>query len=172
MPISRIPGVGLDTGSSGVAPSNLSTGGPSWDGSGNVTVSGRLKAAQPYAFVSKNNGNISAGNVIIFNVVNSDSSSMYNSTTGRFTAPVAGRYLFNHGLFSNSGSSAWVAWRINGVDKATTYTTASGYGSIAGSFICDMQAGDYADLYVKTGAAYVVYGSDVLQCWSQFMLLS
>ena len=37
MPISRIPGVGLDTGSSGVAPSNLSTGAPSWDGSGNLS---------------------------------------------------------------------------------------------------------------------------------------
>jgi hypothetical protein len=37
MPISRVPGVGLDSGSSGVAPSNLSTGAPSWDGSGNVT---------------------------------------------------------------------------------------------------------------------------------------
>jgi hypothetical protein len=37
MPISRIPGAGLDTGSSGVAPSNLSTGAPSWDGSGNLS---------------------------------------------------------------------------------------------------------------------------------------
>ena len=37
MPISKIPGVGLDTGSSGVAPSNLSTGAPSWDGSGNLS---------------------------------------------------------------------------------------------------------------------------------------
>lgn len=37
MPISRIPGEGLDTGSSGVAPSNLSTGAPSWDGSGNLS---------------------------------------------------------------------------------------------------------------------------------------
>lgn len=37
MPISRIPGVGLDTGSSGVAPSNLSTGAPSWDTSGNLS---------------------------------------------------------------------------------------------------------------------------------------
>jgi len=38
MPISRIPGAGLDTGSSGVAPSNLSTGGPYWDSSGNVGI--------------------------------------------------------------------------------------------------------------------------------------
>lgn len=37
MPISKIPGVGLDTGSSGVAPGNLSTGAPSWNGSGAVT---------------------------------------------------------------------------------------------------------------------------------------
>ena len=37
MPISKIPGAGLDTGSSGVAPGNLTTGGPSWDGSGNLS---------------------------------------------------------------------------------------------------------------------------------------
>ena len=37
MPISKIPGAGLDTGISGVAPGNLTTGGPSWDGSGNLS---------------------------------------------------------------------------------------------------------------------------------------
>ena len=44
MAISTIPGAGLSTGSSGVAPGNLSTGGPSWDGSGNLTITGGLIA--------------------------------------------------------------------------------------------------------------------------------
>lgn len=49
MPISRIPGVGLDTGSSGVAPSNLSTGGPSWSGSGYLTSQINNAVAGQYA---------------------------------------------------------------------------------------------------------------------------
>jgi hypothetical protein len=36
MPIDRIPSAGIESG--GVAPSNLSTGGPSWDTSGNVGI--------------------------------------------------------------------------------------------------------------------------------------
>jgi hypothetical protein len=160
MPLSQINNAGLTTGS------------PSWDSSGNVTVTGRLRAAQPYAFVAKNNAAITGGNVIVFNVVNSDPTSLYNSTNGRFTAPVAGKYILNHGLFSQTGNAGWVAWRINGTAKATTYTNVtSGYASIAGTFICDMQAGDYADLFVQAGS-YSIYGTDALQCWAQFMLLS
>lgn len=35
MPVSKIPSAGIDSG--GVAPSNLSTGAPSWDSSGNLS---------------------------------------------------------------------------------------------------------------------------------------
>lgn len=43
MPISRIGTDGIEAGA--VAPSDLSTGGPSWDGSGNLTVGGTLTTA-------------------------------------------------------------------------------------------------------------------------------
>jgi hypothetical protein len=43
MPIDRIPSAGIDAG--GVAPSNLSTGGPSWDTSGNVGIGTSSPAA-------------------------------------------------------------------------------------------------------------------------------
>jgi hypothetical protein len=63
MPISRVPGVGLDSGSSGVAPSNLSTGGPSWDGSGYLTSQINGTTAGQYApmyFFRLNSGLVGA----------------------------------------------------------------------------------------------------------------
>jgi hypothetical protein len=63
MPISRVPGVGLDSGSSGVAPSNLSTGAPSWDGSGYLTSQINSATAGQYApmyFFRLNSGLVGA----------------------------------------------------------------------------------------------------------------
>lgn len=126
---------------------------------------------QPYARVSKNNGNISGPAVIVFNYADDDPFSMYNATNGRFTAPITGRYLFTHGMFTNTGSQAWLKWRVNGSIITTTYSAVSStYSSVAGCMILRMNAGDYADLYVETGG-YVVYGGDRSQCWAVFTLL-
>lgn len=125
---------------------------------------------QPYARVSKNNGNISGPNVVVFNAANDDTLGMYNTSTGRFTAPVTGRYLFTHGLFSNTGSAIWLKWRVNGTIITTTYTNVtSGYSSAAGCMVLKMNASDYADLYVESG--YVAYGNSYDQCWAVFTLL-
>ena len=118
--------------------------------------------------MSKNNGNISGPSVVIFNFADEDSASMYSTSTGRFTAPVTGKYLSCHGLFSNSGSPAWVKWRVNGAVIATTYSNiSSAYASVAGSMVLKLNAGDYLDIYVETGG-YVVYGNDRTQCWATF----
>ena len=136
-----------------------------------VDPAGRVTSPnQPYARVSKNNGNITGASVIVFNTVNDDTTGMYNSSTGRFTAPVTGRYLCTHGMFSVSGQPAWVKWRVNGTVITTTYSNiTSGYTSVAGCMVLRMNASDYADIYVETG--YQVYGNSPDQCWAVFTLL-
>lgn len=138
------------------------------DSGGRVTM-----PYQPYARVSKNNGNIGYNSVIVFNYADDDVMSIYNSTTGRFTAPVAGRYLSMHGMFTASGNSCWLKWRVNGTTIASTYTSlTSGYTSIAGSIAVKMNAGDYLDLWIDSGtSSYAAYGNDRIQCWSVFMLV-
>ncbi len=125
---------------------------------------------QPHARASRNSGAITGNNVIVFNFADQNTAGMYNTSNGRFTAPVAGRYLFCHGMFTNASTTAWVAWRVNGTNIATTYTEAVPYGSAAGSIVLTMNANDYADLYVN-GSSYAVYGGDRFQCWATFTLL-
>jgi len=128
---------------------------------------------QPHARASRNSGAIGYNSVIIFNYADDDIAGMYNTTTGRFTAPVTGRYLFAHGMFTSQGNSAWLKWRVNGVAIASTYSAVtSNYASVAGSIVLRMNANDYADLWVDSGsAAYSIYGNDRTQCWATFTLL-
>jgi len=135
------------------------------DSSGRVTM-----PYQPHARATRNTGFIAGNTVIVFNYADENSAGMYNTSTGRFTAPVTGRYLFAHGMFSENGYPAWVAWRVNGVNIATTYTNATDYNSVAGSIVLSMSAADYADLYVN-GSPYRVYGGDRIQCWATFTFL-
>jgi hypothetical protein len=78
------------------------------DSSGRVTL-----PYQPAFAARKNNGTVTtAAGVIAFNVVSTNIGSHYNSTNGRFTAPIAGRYLF---VFTGAASStADFALLING----------------------------------------------------------
>ena len=137
-----------------------------------IDTAGRVTMPyQPHARASRNLGTISGNTVVVFNNADQNVAGMYNTANGRFTAPVAGRYLFCHGLFSVSGYTAWVAFRVNGVNIATTYSNVtSGYSSVAGSMILTMNVNDYADLYVN-GASYAIYGGDRYQCWATFTLI-
>ena len=137
------------------------------DSAGRVTM-----PYQPHARVSRNTGAIPGGSVIVFNYADENTAGVYNASNGRFTAPVAGRYLFAHGMFSQNGYNAYLAWRVNGTVIATTYDNNSNYDSVAGSIVLSMSAGDYADLFVVAGASYQIYGSTAVQCWATFTLLS
>tara|TARA_B110000971_G_scaffold215527_1_gene249175 strand:+ start:1379 stop:2071 length:693 start_codon:yes stop_codon:yes gene_type:complete len=137
------------------------------DSAGRVTM-----PYQPHARVSRNTGAILGGNVIVFNNANENTAGIYNAANGRFTAPVTGRYLFSHGMFSETGYSAWLFWRVNGTEIASTYQNAPNYDSVAASIVLSMNANDYADLYVNNNAAYRIYGGAYSQCWATFTLLS
>lgn len=134
--------------------------------------SGRIATPnQPHAMASRNAGNVGANTVVVFNNVDSDTKGIYNSSNGRFTAPVTGRYLMCHGLFAASGYPAWLMFRINGVNVKSTYTgNTTSYNSVAGSIVLNLNASDYADLYVN-GAGFSIYGNDLTQCWATFTLL-
>ena len=139
----------------------------------NMTLdsSGRvLMPKQPYAMVSRNAGSVQGNATVVFNVVDSDVAGVYNASNGRFTAPVTGRYLISHGLFTDNVRSAWVFFRINGTNIKSTYTNVTSYNSVAGTIVLNMNANDYLDIYIN-GTIYGVYGNDITQCWATFTLL-
>jgi len=95
------------------------------------------------------------GGTVISNV-----GSYYNSTNGRFTAPVSGTYLFNLSVQAfNSGSTTYVDVTLK-VNGSTTYGTfVTGYGGtynnhtqVTGSVIIYLNATEYAQIFVNYGA--------------------
>ena len=76
----------------------------------------------------------------------------YNSSNGRFTAPVDGRYLFswytNMSRYGGNGS-LWADWYVNGGAQGNRmYTHHSGaWELIGGTIIMDLNSSDYVQVY-------------------------
>jgi hypothetical protein len=118
-------------------------------------VNGSMKNNNP-CFYARRNGTQGAG-VYIFNIQELDSHNAYNHTNGRFTAPIAGRYVFNVWAMSNGATVLYTEFRKNGsrVYNATPYTGNVGsYGNIAGTIVINLAVNDYIDVNVSSGAAY------------------
>jgi hypothetical protein len=101
---------------------------------------------------------VSAGNAYVnYSTVEHNIGSHFNATNGRFTAPVAGRYLFTVTVGNNS--SFGVDLRKNGASiirvevinpPAFTWQT--------GSLIINLAANDWVDVYTFTGSASIGLG--------------
>jgi len=118
-------------------------------------VNGSMKNNNP-CFYARRNATQGTG-VYIFNVQELDSHNAYNPTNGRFTAPIAGRYVFNVWAMSNGATVLYTEFRKNGsrVYNATPYTGNVGsYGNIAGTIVINLAVNDYIDINVLQGAAY------------------
>ena len=76
----------------------------------------------------------------------------YNSSNGRFTAPVDGRYLFSwytNMLRDGGTGSLWADWYVNGGAQGNRmYTHHSGaWELIGGTIIMDLNSSDYVQIY-------------------------
>ena len=127
-----------------------------------VNKNGQVRTPYQPAFMAK----LSAATgqnfngTLIFNSVNHNIGGHYNSSNGRFTAPVAGRYLFNWytNVDTNSNStSLWGDWLINGSYSGYrfyTYVSHSGWELLTASIIFNLSASDYVNVYVSTSGNY------------------
>jgi len=114
---------------------------------------------------------INQGVIPFQNVIN-NVGSHYNNSNYRFTAPVAGVYLFYVGWYVSSDTNHRVNLRINGTDFTAPYI--AGYSSSMGSSIptfsgCQflkLASNDYVDVY--TTANFYPYGTHV--GWGGYLL--
>jgi hypothetical protein len=113
------------------------------------------------AYKSSTSSNVTgdgAAYTVIFDTEIFDQGSNYNTSTGTFTAPVAGKYLFTTVVNANTISSAMTLLQLSIVTTAQTYVVldlsptavkdSNSGGSFAGQVIANMSSGDMATVVI------------------------
>jgi hypothetical protein len=133
------------------------TGGNVGIGTSNPTaklhVNGYMKNNNP-CFHARSNALRGVG-VYIFNVQELDSHNAYNHTNGRFTAPIAGRYVFTVWAISHQHNYMLLEIRKNGsrVYNASPYTSTQ-LSTVTGTIVINLAVNDYVDVRIGVGTAY------------------
>ena len=129
-----------------------------------VDNSGRVTMPYQPAFEVRNSGNVNLPTgteaKTIFTTVRNNRGSHYSTSTGRFTAPVTGTYLFTHcgSIYSTSSNPYLTAiFKKNGTvcssyGRGNLYGGTTVYGSAPVTAIVDMNANDYVELWCYSGA--------------------
>lgn len=117
---------------------------------------GRVKMPNQPAFSAKLSPATSATNTLKFATVQQNIGSGYNSSTGRFTAPVAGSYYFHCHCLFNSGA-ANLSLKKNSTDYVIMETDESGFHQAVISAVVPLAAGDYVEIVVYMGSVYGNY---------------
>jgi hypothetical protein len=116
------------------------------------------KPYHPVFHVSRSAGNVSGGTTVIWNVVYTNVGSYYNSSNGRFTAPVAGAYYFAFSVMSDGDVGMDMQVEKNGVvfQGCVPLQSAIGstYNQLTGVCTITLAAGDYVTVYNSSGTIY------------------
>lgn len=139
---------GLGTGSFNIRDNTAGVSRLGIDSAGRLTIPN-----QPSFRAGRDLGNVSAGNVVVFNYASHNTGSHYNTSTGRFTAPVAGKYLFAANVF-RAAADAQAYVRVNGSNFGYSLGYGSTYMMMTQVLVLSLNAGDYVDLYVPVGTVY------------------
>ena len=132
---------------------------------------------RPFAMVGKNNGRTYSGSYMIFNSQAYNDQGIYNSSNGRFTAPVAGYYMFTASFLSgereyqtntrwhlNGGEIAWGAAHYN-FGSGINVNTTSCRPALSCHMIYYMNSGNYMNLKIVGGSMYGAYtGHSTVTC--------
>jgi len=130
-------------------------------GTGVVTL-----PSQPSFYATSTAGETAytSGQVIVFNTTRHNIGSHYNTSTGRFTAPVAGKYLFTLNIYCYGGYNSAILLTVNGsqytVSDVTPYiaASASSFSTTLGfTLVWELAAGDYVEVRARSGNSAQIY---------------
>jgi len=116
-----------------------------------------------------------AGQTIVFDQVDTNLGGGYSGTTGVFTAPVAGTYVFSLTFFMYYPSSSYVSVgelyiMQNNVQSIRVWLELGNNirGTASGTAVLSLNKGDH--VYVQVGTARMYIGGDRVSFFSGFLL--
>jgi len=135
-----------------------------------MTIDAAGRVTMPYqpvfcgAYTGTNNGT-----TVVFNYSNVNVGNIYNTSTGRFTAPVDGYYRYTCVLLKASGTATRIDVVLNGsyqhYGQEASYSSTSGYDHLIINSVYHLSAGDWIDLNVVAGSLnYNTSASDQYNC--------
>ena len=147
------------------------------DSTGNTTAmtidsSGRLfTPARPAFNVYRNTGGaVSSGNTYIFETVDINIGGCYSTSTGKFTVPVAGVYVFHANILSTSDTAVKEYQILNGTDVLSVGyyhnggSDTAGHNAMSAHVVTSLSANDEIRVKVTNGSLYGDSGN-----YNQFM---
>mgnify|MGYP003653996010 CR=1 FL=1 len=125
-------------------------------------ASGGTGHNQAVAFNAHRNsgGDISSGNVYVFNSTTVNIGNGFNTSTGKFTAPIAGTYFFNTNVLSHSNTTSNdLQIRVDGTNIAQGRSDvgSAAHNSVFVTVIATLTANQVVDVFVAGGSG--MYGS-------------
>ncbi len=119
-----------------------------------LTTSNTQDTSNPYT---------TTGTAILFDKVSVNQGSVYDSSNGRFTAPVAGIYEFAYSYLKDDDSAANTTY-VNLFKNGSTYTGAGAtaydqnptdYAQVSQKLLIDLAANDYLTLQLMGGGIHI-----------------
>ena len=121
---------------------------------------------------------VNDGDKMIFNANRHNIGNHYDTSNGRFTAPVSGSYQLNfYSILQGNYDSAYIQLkvsgsRIKGGDYHFSYDQGNDWNTVSYSQVLKLSANEYVEIYSYTGTSSgsVSWHGNNWQCWSGYLL--
>ena len=131
-----------------------------------IDASGRVTMPYQPAFLAHDASTISSSAYRIYQQTLFNIGGAYSTSTGRFTAPVAGRYMFTFSDLITTPSSTTYAYTrpyLNGshytVTVHSSYNSSRSYEPLGATFVADMDVNDYMQIYTVISGSSTYSGT-------------
>ncbi|XP_061178742.1 uncharacterized protein LOC133187402 [Saccostrea echinata] len=116
-------------------------------------------AAVGFSGVMTVNASISDGSAVIYDKVITNVGNAYDATTGTFTAPIEGTYVFHFHALSHSDEEAWLELFHNNQYVVASYGyTVGSYADAGNSVLLHLKKGDTVKVKARPGTDVKLYG--------------